>query len=370
MLVKGRFKIAYFYEYPNNSTFRYRAFNFCESIQLNSLHMEVSASFFHITDADNFDWLAETADMLVVCRSGFSEDLVRLISLFKDKNKMVTFDIDDLVIDPLCAFDLMLALDQDASNVQTLDYWHAYTSRMRQAALLCDNITTTNVYLASIASKSLGKKAEVISNSLNQDQVLISQAIYNAKLNSQFARDSRLTVGYFSGSPSHKKDFLLVSHALKALLEQRENVDIIVAGYIDLDSSLSVFANRIHYEPFRDYLSLQNLMGKCEVCIAPLVYSTFTNCKSELKFFESAAVGTICVATPTFSFKQAIDHGKTGYLCRSHEWTNTLLQIAKHPENMFNIAQNAQNISIHKYGPNSIFKQIVSAYQLDSLFRS
>ena len=146
MLVKGKFKIAYFYEHPNNSTFRYRAFNFCESFNLNSRRSEVSASFFHITDADSFNWLAETANMLVICRSGFSEDLLRLITLFKDKNKTVIFDIDDFIIDPLFVLDLAVALGQDASNVSTLDYWHAYTSRMRQAALLCDSITTTNTY--------------------------------------------------------------------------------------------------------------------------------------------------------------------------------------------------------------------------------
>lgn len=370
MLVKGTFKIAYFYEHPNDSTFRYRAFNFCESIQLNSPRMEVSASFFHITDAESFNWLALTANMLVVCRSGFSEGLFRLITLFKDKNKIVTFDVDDLVIDPLYTLDLMLALGQDVSSEQALDYWYAYTSRMRQTALLCDSITTTNEYLASIASKSLGKSAEVISNSLNQGQLLVSQAIYRTKLNSHFERDNRFTIGYFSGSPSHKKDFQLISNALKVLLEQRENVDIIVAGYIDLDNQLSLHSDRIHYEPFRDYLSLQNLMATCELCIAPLVYGTFTNCKSELKFFESAAVGTICVATPSFNFKKAIHHGRTGYLCRSHEWTNTLLQITENSNHIPDIAKNAQKFATRRYSPESIFKQIISAYQLNSLFRS
>ena len=162
MLVEGKFKIAYFYEQANNSTFRYRAFNFCESIRLNSQKMKLSASFFYITDADCFEWLAATADMLIICRSGLSETLLRLITLFKDRNKTVIFDVDDLVIDPHFTLDLMLAIGQDVSHNVTLDYWYAYTSRMRQTALLCDSITTTNSYLASIANKSLGKKAEVI----------------------------------------------------------------------------------------------------------------------------------------------------------------------------------------------------------------
>ena len=370
MLVKGKFKIAYFYEQPNNSTFRYRTFNFCESIRFNSVKMEVSASFFHISDVSVFDWIAATANMLIVCRSGFSEDLLRLITLFKDKNKVVIFDVDDLVVDPRLTFDILLALGQDASDNKTLDYWYSYTSRMREAALLCDSITATNTYLASIASKSLGKKADVISNSLNRDQLLVSHEIYEAKIRSNFTRDSRFTIGYFSGSPSHQRDFQLISNSLKILLEQRKNVDIIIAGYIELDSSLSAYSDRVRYEHFRDYLSLQNLIGTCELCIAPLVFSTFTNCKSELKFFESAAVGTACIATPTFSFKQAIHHRNTGYLCRSHEWIKILLQITENPSCLSSVAQKAQNDAISKYGPSAIFKQIVSAYQLNSLFRS
>ena len=370
MLVEGKFKIAYFYEQANNSTFRYRAFNFCESIRLNSQKMKLSASFFYITDADCFEWLAATADMLIICRSGLSETLLRLITLFKDRNKTVIFDVDDLVIDPHFTLDLMLAIGQDVSHNVTLDYWYAYTSRMRQTALLCDSITTTNSYLASIANKSLGKKAEVIRNSLNHDQILVSKNIYEAKLRSNFARDNRITIGYFSGSPSHNRDFQLISNSLKTLLEVRDNVDIIVAGYIELDSSLSAYSSRIKYEKFRDYLSLQNLIGTCEICIAPLVYSTFTNCKSELKFFESAAVGTVCIATPIFSFKQAINDGSTGYLCRSHEWTKTLLNITESPNHICNIAKKAQDLAISRYGPDITFKEIVTAYQLNSIFSS
>jgi hypothetical protein len=136
LLTQGRFKIAYFYEQPNNSTFRYRSFNKCEAIGLRSPGSALSASFFHLSDIDTFEWLAKTADMLVVCRSGHSENLLRLITLFKDQNKVVIFDVDDLVFDPSYSIDLALALGQDPSDIQVLNYWHAYTSRMRESPIL------------------------------------------------------------------------------------------------------------------------------------------------------------------------------------------------------------------------------------------
>lgn len=370
LLTQGRFRIAYFYEQPNNSTFRYRSFNMCEAINLKTPPSKVSASFFYNYDLIAFEWVAKTADMLVVCRSGYTESLLRLVTLFKDLSKTVIFDVDDLVFDPAYSMQLALALGQDPSNAQTLDYWHAYTSRMREAALLCDGITTTNLYLAKIATQSLGMNASVIPNSLNTGQILASQNIYKAKEANSFARDSRFTIGYFSGSPSHKKDFEVIANALRLLLEQRAFVDVIIAGYIEIDESLSKHSHRISYEPFRDYLSLQHLIATCEVCIAPLEYSTFTNCKSELKYFESAAVGTACVATPTFTFKQAINNGTNGYLCRAHEWLATLLQAADNPESIVEISKNAFNSAIVKYGPQSTFEQIISAYDVGHLLRS
>ena len=370
MLTRGRFRIAYFYEQPNNSSFRYRAFNMCEAINLNSCNSVLSACFFYLSDVDSFEWLAKTADMLVICRSRYSENLLRLVMLFQDLTKNVVFDADDLVFDPSYSLDLVKALGQDPSDNRSFDYWHAYSSRMRETALLCNSISATNAYLARIASQSLGIKANIISNTLNNGQILASQSIYRAKEKNSFLRNERFTIGYFSGSPSHKRDFQLVSHALKILLEQRESVDIIIAGYIELDESFSAYSKRISYEPFRDYISLQSLVARCEACIAPLAYSTFANCKSELKYFESAAVGTVCLATPTFTFKQAINHGVNGYLCRAHEWLSTLLHICDSPQEIVKVSNTAFNFVMDRYSHNSLFKQIISAYDLGPLLRS
>ena len=50
----------------------------------------------------------------------------------------------------------------------------------------------------------------------------------------------------------------------------------------------------------------------------------FNDCKSELKFFEAAAVGTWTVASASQAFVAAIDDGKTGRLARAYEWDSAL----------------------------------------------
>jgi glycosyltransferase involved in cell wall biosynthesis len=370
MLTNGRFKMAYFYEKPNNSTFRYRSYNMCEAINSKSSHSTLSASFFFVDDLSIFEWLAKTADLLIVCRSGLTESLLRLITLFKDKGKVVIFDVDDLVFDPSFSMQLAIALGQDPSDARTLDYWHAYTSRMRETAILCDGITTTNSYLASIATQILGIQSYVINNSLNKDQILISRGIYKSKIANSFSRNSRFTIGYFSGSPSHKRDFELIANALKKLLDKKPFVDIVIAGYIELGESLSGYSDRVFYEPFRDYISLQHLIATCEICVAPLEHSTFTNCKSELKYFESAVVGTACMASPTFTFRRAINNGVNGYICRAHEWLPGLIAAADDPGRIAEISQNAFCAAISRYGPRAIFNQITTALDLRHVLMS
>jgi hypothetical protein len=59
----------------------------------------------------------------------------------------------------------------------------------------------------------------------------------------------------------------------------------------------------------------------------PLQDNIFTNCKSELKFFEASIVGTLSVASPTFTYADSIKDSTTGYLANSFEWFDKLDSI-------------------------------------------
>ena len=66
--------------------------------------------------------------------------------------------------------------------------------------------------------------------------------------------------------------------------------------------------------PAADLPPGQRLIAEVEINISPLKENQFTNCKSELKFFEAAACGTLTLASPTYAFKKSIVHGVTGFL--------------------------------------------------------
>jgi glycosyltransferase involved in cell wall biosynthesis len=94
--------------------------------------------------------------------------------------------------------------------------------------------------------------------------------------------------------------------------------------FVELSQDLARYRDRIEFYPMQDFLNLQRLIAEVEINIAPLQDNYFTNCRSELKFFEAAICGTLTLATPTFSFRNSIIHGQTGLLVPSYKWDQAL----------------------------------------------
>ncbi len=322
LFVKSK-RIAYYYEAPNNSTFRYRAYNPAQVFELHE-GSNFSASYFFAADRSEFALIAEAADCLVICRSGYNDSLNNLIQQFRVLKKPIYFDIDDLVFDVSFTHQVINALDLDKSTSLTWDNWFGYISRAGYALSLCDACITTNHYLGEQITKLTGKPAYIVPNFMNREQIDISNEIFQKKVANQFLRNAHTTIGYFSGSPSHQKDFALAKSALVKIMQEREEVELVVAGYIEAGDEFKQFKSRFRYIPFTDYVNLQREMSKVELNIVPLQNTIFSNCKSELKYFEAGATGTMTIASPTSTYASAINHGVNGFLSLNHEWYSKL----------------------------------------------
>ena len=103
-------------------------------------------------------------------------------------------------------------------------------------------------------------------------------------------------------------------------------------------------------------------MAEVDVNIAPLVLNDFTNCKSELKFFEAAAVETTTIASPSYTFKRAIKDGENGFLAQPGEWYEKLEYLYKHPEENKKIAKRARKYALKHYYGKEFLKEVEAAY--------
>ena len=265
----------------------------------------------------------------------------------------VLFDLDDLVFDYR---DLPLLMR--STNSKNIFYWAGYIWGIRRIAKKVDGFLCTNDFLGKKLERSFGKPYRVIPNSLNKEQIEVSEKCLKNKKHEGFV------VGYFSGSPTHVKDFALVESELACFLREHDDVKLRVVGYMEFSDEMKkwIGAGRLEVKKPVDYLELQRLMAEVDVNIAPLVINDFTNCKSELKFFEAAAVETTTIASPIYTFKKAIKDGENGFLAQPGEWYEKLEYLYKNPEENKKIAKKAREYALKHYYGKEFLKEVEEAY--------
>ena len=156
----------------------------------------------------------------------------------------------------------------------------------------------------------------------------------------------------------------MVHQELIQLLEDYPEIELKIVGYMDFPKEMQdlIQKKRVRFSPLVDFMELQRLIAQVDVNIVPLVQNTFTNCKSELKFFEAAAVDTVTVATPTYTYANSIQHRETGFLCSQGEWYDTIAELYNDAELRNNIAKRAESYCLEKYAGEAFRKQVREAY--------
>jgi len=347
-LLSGDPRIAYYYARPDTSTFRYRAFNMIEALRY--AEPDASAAWLTADDGARAMEVLDEIDLLVVCRALYTPHVGALIARAKSLGKRVLFDVDDLVFDDRYTHLVMETLAQPVEE-QSLQFWFGHIARSGCTMRLCDGVITTNAFLAERIRDFCGLPTWTIPNFLNHAQIEWSSRIRAAKQHSDWERDGHVDIGYFSGTPTHERDFALIEPALVTLLESNPAVRLRIVGFPPQSELLAPFAHRIETLPLQDFLNLQRVIGDVEFNIVPLQDNEFANCKSELKYFEAAIVGTVTIATPTFTYRAVIDHGWNGYLATAQQWEDVLRERVATVDEVPTVAERAAVDALERYAP-------------------
>jgi glycosyltransferase involved in cell wall biosynthesis len=346
-LARGKRRVAYFYEIADDSTFRYRVYNMAQV--LNEGGGDVSAAYFFLNDLHRLDEIADLADLLVICRTRYDQRVNHLIAAFRNRRKKVMYDTDDLVFNLDYVHLLIKTLDVDVTDQALWNHWFAYLGRLGATLKLCDAVITTNDFLAAQIQEFSGLPVTIVPNFMNREQLDLSDRIFEAKQGLKPDGNEYIHFGYFSGSPSHNRDFALVAPSLESALEEDPRLAVVVVGYIEAGPGLKRFGNRVTRFPFTDYVNLQRLIGSVEFNLMPLQHNVFTHSKSELKYFEAAVVGTQSIASPTYTYERAIRHGDNGYLAQSHQWLSVIRQALGEIDGYSGMAQRSRADAREKY---------------------
>ncbi|MBR3252667.1 glycosyltransferase [Candidatus Saccharibacteria bacterium] len=344
-------KVLYVVEDTDSAQFRYRVKNIAEALK-SSFGWKVG----WVLKSEIEKVELSQVDLVVILRqTAKDKKILDFIDLVHRNRLKVLFDLDDLIFDYR---DLPILMR--GTNSRNAVYWMGYIWGIRRIAKRVDGFITTNGFLAKKLKRSFKKKCAVIHNSLNKEQVEISEKCLREKTHDGFV------IGYFSGSPTHSKDLKMIENQLVSFLDSHRDVSFLLVGYMELSKTMQELlkTKRMSLMKPVDYLELLKKEAVVDINIAPLVVNEFTNCKSELKFFEAAVVETTTIASPVYTFKKAILDGKTGFLAEPGEWYDKMEYLYKNPSESRKIAKAARQYVLENYYGEKFLKEVEKAYEV------
>jgi len=349
------------YERADTSTFRYRGYNIAQITKQSSRWRSV---YFFVNEIDKiFPYLCQLS-LAVVIRVKWTHMLEKFIYEVKSNHIPLLFDVDDLVFDTKHLPMVTNTLSVPFKDEMDYDFWFAYIGRIEYTAAKADGFITTNSFLGDKLQGKFNKPYGIIPNFLNEEQLRISERCLEKK-KVQVSKNP-FTIGYFSGTPSHINDFKTIYKELILLLEEFKDIQLKVVGFMEFPPEMQplIQIGRVTFTPLVDFLELQRLTAEVDVNIVPLVNNIFTNCKSELKFFEAAVVNTISCATPTNVYQKCIVQGETGFLCRQGQWYDTIKNIYLGNVDYKKIQKAAYDYAIENYTGDRIVRMIEETYDM------
>ncbi len=297
------------------------------------------------------------ANKVVLFRCAFDDALGKLLR-YCEKNKIETiFDIDDLVFEPeSIGFVHVVKTFNDAERSLYKDG----VERYRQTLLSCDRATCTTPFLARRIAQ-LGKRVDVIPNSLNQEQLAVARAL-PIKPNQD---SDEVRIGYFSGSNTHQVDFE-ASTALLVAMETHPEVRFVLGGLLELAPEWKRFADRVERHPMLPHADMLRVISTIDINLAPLeVGNPYAQCKSQLKIFEAGAVKVPTIASAIESYSDAIDSGQDGFLATTpEEWLAALEQLIESAELRRSMGERAKARALSQFGAETVAHQAETVYEL------
>jgi GT2 family glycosyltransferase/glycosyltransferase involved in cell wall biosynthesis len=300
-------------------TQRYRCDHQVEQLELSGLTAQVETY-----PSPVLDEAAAHYDYVVLHRVSFDERVAAFLQEARGRGKPVLFDTDDLLFDPelveqLSGLGSMRASDR-AQVPETF-------KRQQETLVACDAVLVSTEPLREAASK-LHAQVFVRPNTVSMEMVAQADAALARRHVEEERRDS-VTLAYFSGTPTHDRDFLAAADAVLSALERSDAVRLVTVGPLSLDPRFARFRARIEQIPFEPWWRLPEILAAVDVNLAPLeADNPFTAAKSCLKYLEAALVAVPTVASPRTDFLRVIEHGGNGLLAETpDEWEGALGEL-------------------------------------------
>ena len=334
LLNSDRINIIIIKDEFDQSTFRYRAYNVIQTMKDNNKY---NVHCFLYEELNELYSILDNLDLVILQRAYWSFELESFVTILKENNINVIFDMDDLIYHPRYVPEYLNNISLYSEEL--LNYFFSYSKRLELMAQMCDGLIVTTETLHDYVKKDFNKPVWVFHNYLNLEQEKASENIVELKKDSY--SNEKFLIGYFSGSYSHKRDLEIVESALLKLMDKYEDIYLKIVGYMILPKKLQKLKDdgRILFSDLVSFEELQYEIGKVDLNIVPLQKYKFNECKSELKYFEAAIVNTLTLATDIASYKNCIEDGVDGFLSDEYSWFEKMEYIYLNYQNLQDICK-------------------------------
>ncbi|BAZ09916.1 putative glycosyltransferase [Calothrix sp. NIES-4071] len=274
------------------------------------------------------------------------KEVVETIKYAKSLNKIVFFDIDDLIFngdaypEPYENLVGQVSPDEYEGLVQGVKLY-------REALTLCDYAIASTPSLAQEMERVIGNVAWCHRNAI--DNTLL-QFMYTQS--PKIARDY-ISIFYGSGTKTHDADFSIVAPAIARIMEKYPNVRLTIVGYLTLPDLLAPYTDRIDRIGLLSNLEVYwEFLSQADINIAPLKPNLFNDCKSEIKWLEAAVLGVPSLVSDTKMYLEILQDGEDVLIASTEqEWFEKLNQIVGDAEYRLHIALQAKQKALHEYHP-------------------
>jgi glycosyltransferase involved in cell wall biosynthesis len=316
----------------------YRTHNVAEELRLHNLRASV-------TIADNPDLLklVDQFKIFIFHKTIYSDKITEVIEKIKAQKKAIIFDTDDLNFDP--AYCAQIDYLKNAGQAEKAQYAKGLGREILEDAYV-QVATTTTTYLAKILEQK-GKRVFVVTNKICNAELEIANKLLET---TKKPKDKFVYLGYFSGTPSHNKDFATITDALLAVMRKYQNVKLILAGPLEQGATLDEFKERIVRLSLVPRGELYKNIQKADINLAPLESTPFCEAKSEIRFTGAGILGIPTVAVRNETFSGAIEDSVTGFLAGNElEWTEKLGRLIEDENLRREVGERAREKTLRDY---------------------
>ena len=243
LLNSNKKNVIYIKDVFDNSTFRYRTYNVLETMSISDNYL---VETFLVDEIKYLYNILDEINLIILQRAKWSFELDNFINILKRNNKIVIYDMDDMIYDTKYVPEYLNSIGDYRDS--TIDAFLSLAKRYEIIIKKCDGVIVTTDNLQKNVASDLNKPTWILNNYLNKEQIEVSNEVIKLKENSY--DDSKFVIGYFSGSNSHLRDLEVAESGIIKLMKKYENVYLNIVGYMDLsDEFKKLFYQMVSFDP-------------------------------------------------------------------------------------------------------------------------